>query len=311
MKTPSCFVFSCFLLMAAPGEVRPQDNAPWQERFRKEAPRRWQEYLERGKRLQGSRLSTGTRNDQEGKVYARSRVELKQNENCALALTQNLLGENQTGELNAVNSRYGFRLRRSAPDKPWAIAGQDLNLEDGYGLALISPNEAVRNWVGSHLFIDGVAHAYLPDAIKDPDFSVRSAAPVVRDRRTLVRVEFSARPKPWTTRGHPNNTDWMPLRGGWIVFDPERYWVVRECHLQLQFGPGAGGSAVSMDGKFEYKEGREGFPIAKRAVRRWSNGTQYTEEFDLVEREDVPESEFTLSAFGLPEPHWARTKKSP
>jgi hypothetical protein len=101
----------------------------------------------------------------------------------------------------------------------------------------------------------------------------------------------------------------MPLRGGWIVFDPARYWVIRECQVQLQLLPKSDKSPVSMEGKFTYKEGKQEFPIMTRIVRKWEGTLQgkriqseTTEEYDLVVRAEVPEREFTFSAFGLSEP---------
>jgi hypothetical protein len=91
----------------------------------------------------------------------------------------------------------------------------------------------------------------------------------------------------------------MPLLGGWIVFDPERYWVIRECHVDLR--PHRDDPLSTLDGTFEYKESRKGFPIPKRIVRKWPHAT-YLQEFDLMEQADLQDKEFTLSAFGLPEP---------
>jgi hypothetical protein len=164
-----------------------------------------------------------------------------------------------------------------------------------------SPKQAAQNWVGAHFVITGISNTYFPDVVGDADFSLQSAAPLTLDGEELVRIEFTARPKEWSTKARPKGTGWLPLRKGWIVFDPERYWVIRECHVELQNSP-QGGSTGSMHGKFEYKEGRKGFPIVKRTVRKWDGGYQYTQEFDLTERDDVPESDFTLSAYGLPEP---------
>lgn len=296
------------VIWATIGESRAQDAAAWKERFLTEAPRRWQDYLERGKCLQGTWHYTFANLAEEGKVYRRSRLEFKQHGSCALVIDQNLLGKSQTGTLKSINSRYGFLLRRSAPDKPWVLIRHDLDLQDGWGLSHASPTVAAQNWVGIHFLVNGTAMTYLPDVIKDADFSVRSAAPLVRDGRTLVRVEFDARPKQWRARGDAEATGWMPLREGWFLFDPERYWVLRECHAKQQ-EPEEDGTTSTVGAKLDYKEGRNGFPILTRIVRR-SDGTlqgklmqmEHKAEFDLYEQDDVPESEFTLSAFGIPEP---------
>ncbi|HZT82686.1 MAG TPA: hypothetical protein VFA26_20825, partial [Gemmataceae bacterium] len=70
-----------------------------------------------------------------------------------------------------------------------------------------------------------------------------------------------------------------------------------------------GSSTETVRGTFDYTESPKGFPILKSIVRTWADA-KYTQEFDLTERNDVPDSEFTLSAFGLPEPAELQGKPS-
>jgi hypothetical protein len=223
------------------------------------------------------------------------------------------VGPNQVGTIDAVNSRYAFQLRRLAPDKPWAFVGQDLNLEEARKPGPLRAEVGVQNWTGYPFLITGIACSYLPDLIEDADFSVQSATPVVRDRNTLVRVEFTTRPKLWRRKLHPNITDWMNLHGGWILFDPMRYWIIREFQVKVHTGrPQSDDNSTSVTkGKFDYKEGQDGFPILTRIARQWEQyQVENIQEFQLIERDDVPESEFTLTAFGFPEPADLQTLRS-
>jgi hypothetical protein len=302
-------LLSFALLSLSMGGVRGNDADTWENRFVKEAPAQWQAYLDGAKDLQGSATSIF---EEGGKVVRRFQAEFKQNKTCALLRVENPSGKTRPESLYAMNAQYGFKLGRASAEKPWAVLGEQLDLEKGYKLnpSGYSPAGNVEFWLGMAHNIFGRENSLLPEVSKDGDFSVRSASPVLVDGQALVRVEFAARPKKWTTKSHPNETDWMPLRGGWLVFDPEKYWVIRECHVEFQ-NWGAGAADVRlMDGKFEYKEGKKGFPVLKRIVRGFPlSGSRQTIEFDLSEKDDVPDSDFTLSAFGLPEPAELKTAR--
>jgi hypothetical protein len=246
------------LLVAGGGSAAEEVN--WKGRFLEDAPRRWQEYLG-CTNLQGSWDETLT--DQTGKTVRRIRLEFLQNKTCAWVIDQNLQDRHQTGQLFAINARYGFQLRRQAPGKSWVIVGRDLDLTDGYNLHSVTPKGAVRNWLGLALTIDGSALTRLYDVIKDPDFCVQQAAPLSRAGRTLVRIDFTSKPKEFA---FPDGADWMPLREGSIILDPEHYWVLVECRVQSQHP--LRNEVYSVEGKFEYKEGTSTVSVALPTASR-------------------------------------------
>jgi hypothetical protein len=298
MKKPiSAGLLFVALVVVLVGKGHAEEATDWKERFLKESPLRWQDYKDM-KILQGSFVSSAMMGD---KTVHQSRLEFKQNKTCALVSTQRLQSNGQPAVLNATNARYGFQLKRLTPGKPWAITGQNLNLKDGYKLSRTAPAEAVQNWLSHPFTLDGTAFTRLPVLVKDPDFSVQGANPVVRDGKALVEVHFTSKPKRFEA-GQLAGA-WMPVRGGRIVFDPERYWVIHECEIQLQRSPQEHDATDSVVGTFEYTDGKKKIPIPRRITRKWAvMGTKSTEDFDLSEREDVPDDEFTLSAYGLPEP---------
>jgi hypothetical protein len=110
----------------------------------------------------------------------------------------------------------------------------------------------------------------------------------------------------------------MPLTGGWIIFDPNHFWIICECHLEQQVTPPQAGSSTGVShAKFDYKYGRNDFPLITRISNRFEGTVQGTKmqvdtiyDFELVERDDVPDSEFTLSAFGFPEPFGLEASRS-
>ena len=288
--TTVLLLFASFSLVCA-GTAHAEDAIDWKARFLKDAPRSWQDYKDL-KILQGSYVMTTTSG---GKVVYRDRAEFKQSKTCALTSNQNLLNKGQPINLMAMNSRYGFVLKRPSVEKPWGITEQNLNLKDGFKIARTAPDEAVRIWLTLPLMLNGTAFTHLPTLVKDADFSVLGATPVVRGGDTLIQIDFKTTPK------RLEDGAWMPVLGGRIVCDPERYWVVRESEVHLQRSPKENGVAESVIGTYEYKDGKKKLPIPKRIVWKYT-GVEATVDFDLIERKDVPESEFRLSEFGFPEP---------
>lgn len=98
------------------------------------------------------------------------------------------------------------------------------------------------------------------------------------------------------------------LLSGWFLFAPDQHWALRGWYLRAQLkdreqGPGHRECKITYDERLH----PSGFPLLKRA--------EYTTVFDpmanrrmvelyevtKIEQVDVPESEFTLPAFGLPD----------
>lgn len=311
----SSFRYSVLLssLLWATGEVecRAQDGLSWKDRFRLEAPGQWEQYrLVGGKRLQGSRQTTSIDLTAGGREFIRDRYEFKHNDTCASFLFQPLLGKDKTGKLYVMNSQYGFQLRRISPDGPWALAGIDLNLDDGFDLDPYPPDfSGMAVMVDRPLTFSGI-HERLPDLVKDPDFKVNNVGSLSRGGAEWVRVDFTSRPKllqPHEINNKQIRAGWNPLRGGWVLLDPQRYWIIREYDVQVEWQDG---STSTWATSYAYKDGRDGFPILSRVVLREKGRdvkgspveNEHSYEYDLVEQEDLPEKEFTLSAFGLPEP---------
>ena len=290
--TTVLLLFAGFSLVCG-GTAHAEDAIDWKARFLKDAPRSWQDYTDL-KILQGSYVSTTTSG---GKVVYRNRSEFKQSKTCVLSSNQDLLNKGQPINLMAMNSRYGFVLKRPSVEKPWAITEQNLNLKDGFKTARTTPDVAVQNWLSQPFNLNGTAFARLPALVKDADFSVLGATPVVRGGDTLIQIDFKTTPK------RLEDGAWMPVLGGRIVCDPERYWVVRESEVHLQRSPNENGVTESVIGTYEYKDGKKKLPIPKRIVWKYPGAAvEATVDFDLIERKDVPESEFKLSEFGLLEP---------
>jgi hypothetical protein len=197
------------------------------------------------------------------------------------------------GSINCENSQYKFVLSRDSDTKPWAIANVEKVAEESLGV-----------WNDRKSLLADLVLAprtrILPQVFQSPSFKCVNVAPEPTNGEGLVRVTFTFTPEGVNR-----------LRGGWVVLDPSHYWVIREDEIDLDLDRGDQKNGVAKwKAHYEYKEGSDHHPIMTRSVMKgkvWENGRviseqEYLADDDLHERPPIPESEFTLSAFGFPEP---------
>jgi hypothetical protein len=197
-----------------------------------------------------------------------------------------------------VNTRYGFVLRKGSPTKEWVLVECDTNLQDNKQIDPQSRQNWALNAFCNHLEVHG---RRFDEMMKDKDFKLKSVTPLNRDGQELIRVEFL----------HRNPADpilyqlWIVM-DGWILLDPEHSWVIKECQVNTINMGGATGSIAIVN---DYTANAQGFPIPTSRLTResYSDGVALREKtteanFVYFEQRYVPESEFTLSAFGFPEP---------
>jgi hypothetical protein len=94
----------------------------------------------------------------------------------------------------------------------------------------------------------------------------------------------------------------VPGFSGWAQYDPENQWVLSGFDFRYRSIDGTTGSKAAT---FEYRQNAEKHAILKRIELRWRNSRgydgQHVYDFDFHDGH-APESEFTLSEFGFPEP---------
>jgi hypothetical protein len=267
----------------------------WQGRFQQEAPQSWDRYRARATRIQGSFTLTFASLMPDRQVTAKWRIEFKQREGCALYLQQSEMDneKDREGWLRAVNPTCAFELHRKTPDSPWAIARVQVDVSGGAPFR-DDPREDVDIW-STCPFNFALVFTPLRVIAKDPGFTVVRVTPLVRDGREWAKVEFE-----YSSQGNAR----IPSVAGWVLYDPDRYWVIGEYDLQLYWK--VNGAKATTAATYEYKDTGDGFPILTRIDKHFkrpdkSYESEDTYEFDLRQA-DVLESDFTLSAFGFPEP---------
>jgi hypothetical protein len=197
----------------------------------------------------------------------------------------------------ATNSRYNFRLVQSGPKGNWRLTSrepigtQSKSAADNTSFDLMAcSNHAIALKTG----VDQI-----PSLLAHPGFKIVNVTPIDKNGRTLARVDIDFHPE----REDEIKYSW--LRKGWLLFDPQRYWLLVEFEGAAERYDGVG----TMHGSYEYETSPEGLPILKRKHLTYK-GTEadgkptesdYEFQFNFAEG-DVPESEFELSAFNYVEP---------
>jgi hypothetical protein len=143
----------------------------------------------------------------------------------------------------------------------------------------------------------------LANILDDPGFTIqRSIVHKVGDK-PLVLVDFRYKPK---GINHPDAKDprkpkiTCVLEKGTIILDRERAWSAQQTTLQYING-------IIVNIQLEYKGEHRGLPVISKIIEEIAvTGHAQREvswlQFSDLRFHDVPESDFTLSAFGLPEP---------
>lgn len=266
-------------------------------RFETEAPQSWQEYLDRVSQLQ---FNVSARIDVVSGDVALSNYTAEYLQRGASARSV-LRSEDGKVVVAAVNPRYYFRLSRASERAAWQI--------DDFGPSSSGNEESsyIRNSVRKNA-ADAI-RAMTPDRgpllselMHEGTFTVKRATLESGSEENLVRVEFSYMPT-------PENLTKRILRSGWVLLDADNHWIIRRFEYLLEWPDGTKGKET---GEYVYAdEPVNGVPVPHRILRHTEaheSGTGQPVEYDIHytfdswREEEVPEREFTLAAFGLPEP---------
>ena len=292
--------FSLLLGVASPAKA--EDQSPLARRFFKEAPQAWEQQLEFFLTGDGSNRGERRMRNADGKwAIQPARTYVKQYKGNMLDEFENYEAGAWKGTVRGENSQYIFRLARDSDTKPWVIVKVDKKDEKSPDL-----------WNSRKEFCGDLAIApytpSLPQVVQSKGFRCISVDPEPTNGEELVRLTFS-----FTPEGR------IRLKGGWLVLDPSHYWVIRKGEIESDLGEQRDGKA-KWTVESDYREGLNRHPIpVKRAQKGkiWEKDRLISEQeflyhsFDYRERVSIPENEFTLSAYGLPEPHWVRPKTKP
>lgn len=186
------------------------------------------------------------------------------------------------------NGQYAFELLRNRQSQKWLVT----NIGDAAGNSSIAAelNDDVLKFFARRCLV--VCRCLLPELVADDGFSVLDVTEP--DAHGLVRVDCQ-----YT----PHEEPWYKFRSGSLWLNPARSWVlVRYSASVVEVNQA---SPTSYDAVFEYDDNSE-LPLLKR-YKEVMKSPQGKEAHVLIEFsnhehfDSLPEDEFRLTAFGLPE----------
>jgi len=200
------------------------------------------------------------------------------------------LGMESTGSFAyVVNPRYGFCVGRDSDKDPFQI--KDIRKPDDDAIRGEIQNFAL-GWIRA-AFGDGVGFQAM---LADSKIVIKRVTASRVAGEELVRVEFES---------NPQRIGEFPWRKGSVTLAPDQLWGFRQYDVSGVWGTEKG----KFTGVVEYGQKIEGLPslcgihLTKTSESpKYAGGSEELETtFTKWVHRDVPEQEFTLTSFGLPE----------
>lgn len=253
----------------------------------------WNRYLAASQAVQGRRIMTGTVN---GDPWGyREILIVKKNDACTLAqLTHEILSPSSPATLElhdtvvGKNSRYTFRLRRKPTDASWALTSHANEGREASSL----PNFAeTALTLGPRVALQPIPVLLADKSVRLVSFARHGSARQANEYELTFEVQ------------QPYGTIWAQA-----ILDADRYWLVARGSFEIRnreskpMVTGTTTSTFTNDLDLPLLKERltvytESFP--GRSALHYS----VKEIFDRTVPKQLPRNdEFTLSAFGLPEP---------
>jgi hypothetical protein len=182
--------------------------------------------------------------------------------------------------------RYSFHLERKSGSSPWIIrnlkSGPPVP-EDTYFLTTSNIDGFLR---ASHTLND----LSLEDLLKHPGLSISEIKPSHVAARPTIRIEFEV----------PPDDNGTQFKQAWIELSPDDDWALMKAEFNRW------GNALTSFSN-EYRHGTDGGLLLYQCTERTLYPKENVEElrvytFEDMEARSLPDSEFLLSSFGLPEP---------
>jgi hypothetical protein len=295
-----CPVYIMTLIYCLTESISPskgQSSEELRQRFLQEAPPLWKEYHARIEQFDGTVTGKWY---VENKLEDHYRFEYKHNASCRLCLTQSLLPHEPSGSVCSYNTKYSFILTRRSLDHPWVLRGYHWR-QEGETIPEMKELHDIELKPLSRLIRADTSD--LVKLVNRKTFRVLRVVSLQQGNEELVRIEFDNSHEP----AFRSTKDFEPIQSGVLLLDPRRYWCLRGCELSSKYS----NADAKIRMEVELQERFDDFPVPRRItvtsqqVREGNERlrTVWETEYDLYEPSRFPpEEEFTLSAFGLPEP---------
>jgi len=264
------------------------------ENFAKEASSHWEEYSQLLTDNLSVRVTAKIINRNDNDAIAHNSVsELVLSSPFFSYTVTSQQEDSKKVQASVANSRYSFTVVNKNGEE-WTI--QDLTVNQSTNAeSLVDKPEKARalRSVAKGLLIETT---WLPEMVQHPHFQVRDASSVVEDGSDLIKVDFY----------YPGENKSDVVRVGYMILDPERYWLIQKAEVSARWVDAKG--TISIENTIS--DDQVSFPVVARHEKRVRAGTPEEEtaldtvltlDWRSLQSEPSP-AEFTLSAYGHPEP---------
>lgn len=272
-------------------ELHAQNNV-----FSEDVIRKWKEFESFSRSIQGTKRVTITTSQNKSLIYSNS---YKQNRECALfsGARTNVTGVLPNKWWTLVNPRYVAEIKtdNSDPDKVTLLNYEPNAVMDPSGTGLPA-FDLIFSEVAPHFSYE---HTRLSQLVTRDSFKIKKISRTSRDGYDLMQIDFNFDDKKQGIQS-----------SGSLYLDPNHCWCIRrisESHVTMLNGKPLFKSQRDVD--CQIVNHPSGLPLIKSVhiqshgySGKKKNGATYKAEYEWEINDHVPNSEFTLTTFGLPEP---------
>ncbi len=189
----------------------------------------------------------------------------------------------------AENSKYDFHIQKYDETRPWLLT----HVGEPTKSFLEQIDEGAYSYAHFQL---SVGDLYLPDVFGKPTFKIVGVE--LRDQLPdkLVAITFEnldPTRKVWSRR----------VKRGTILLNPERYWAIQEYQVEVERD---GDDIQYWKQRTDFQDVPDKLPMVRKGRLTFGPNAEKVNwsiswDFDKYLQRDIPEEEFMLSAYGLPE----------
>lgn len=267
--------------------------------FTEDVIQKWKEFEHFSQTIQGTKRVTLTSSSfLQNKPLSYSNS-YKQNRECALFSSSgtNAKGVVPTKRWTLVNSRYAATIKtdNSDPDKVALLNYEPNSVMEPSGSGF-SVFDYIFFEVAPHFSYE---HTRLSQLVTKDSFKVKKISKTSRDGYDLMQVDFNFDDKKQGIQS-----------SGSLYLDPNHCWCIRRIsESSVKMLNGKPFFKYQKDVDYQIVDHPSGFPLIKSMnlqshgySGKEKNGATYKAEYEWEINDHVPNSEFTLTTFGLPEP---------
>jgi len=205
--------------------------------------------------------------------------------------------ERSEQRVDGYNKKYSFSLKKVGDGGDFSVQ----SLQAVNGAELPPRSSPIRRTLRPILWVPYGIPFSTDRMVSNPRFVVQAVSPVSRNGKNMLKVEFD-----WPY--DPNRTVPKKARDpggyeGFFLVSPQEKWVLYEYECREK----EGASRIVYKGTVDYQGSLDGFPIPRRATcqRLKLPGGElvetYSYDFLKFRFVDLPDQDFSLAAFGIPE----------